>query len=139
MGTLLVTVAHGARRRDLAVRSDVPIADLLGPLAEVLVTDRARHGGAPGVGLGLAPLCGPPLPVERSLAACGLGHGAVLVLFDETPRPAPRPPATGTPGPRDPARTPGHRSRATRPRAPGVPGSGSRRADARGGSAALLG
>jgi WXG100 protein secretion system (Wss), protein YukD len=82
MGTVLVTVAHGARRRDLAVRSDVPIADLLCPLAKTLAIDRGQPGGAPGEGLGLAPLCGPPLPVERSLAACGIGHGAVLVLVN---------------------------------------------------------
>jgi WXG100 protein secretion system (Wss), protein YukD len=39
MGTLLVTVVHGGRRRDLAVRGDVPIADLLSPLAEALAND----------------------------------------------------------------------------------------------------
>lgn len=110
MGTLLVTVAYGPRRRDLAVRSDVPIADLLVPLADAFAVEPAppgpepgdlrsrrtqgRDAGGPGdlrtrtpgrdpaVGLGLAPLCGAVLPVERSLAACGIGHGAVLVLVD---------------------------------------------------------
>ena len=100
MGRLLVTVAYGARRRDLAVRSDVPIADLLGPLAEALATPQPRPGAdpstpaagpadrpgdgpadRPGGGLGLAPLCGWPLPLDRSLLACGIGHGAVLVLL----------------------------------------------------------
>lgn len=113
MGTLLVTVAYGPRRRDLAVRSDVPIADLLAPLADALAVEPARRGpesgdlrsrtpgrGAgepgdlrsrrtpgrdPGEGLGLAPLCGGVLPVDRSLAACGIGHGAVLVLVGGDP------------------------------------------------------
>jgi hypothetical protein len=97
MGTVLVTVAHGAWRRDLAVRSDVPIADLLGPLAETLAIDRGQPGGAPGDELGLAPLCGPPLPAERSLAACGIGHGAVLVLVNAmlAPSGGHRPPDRG--------------------------------------------
>jgi hypothetical protein len=82
MGTLLVTVAYGTRRRDLAVRSDVPIADLLRPLAEALAR-QAQPGPDPGGRLALAPLCGQPLPVERSLVACGIGHGAVLVLLWE--------------------------------------------------------
>jgi hypothetical protein len=84
MRLLLITVALGPRRRDLAVRADVPIADLLGPLVDaldgalpLLVGSEARHG----VGLGLAPLCGSALPLERSLEACGIGHGAVLVLI----------------------------------------------------------
>lgn len=90
MGTLLVTVAYGTRRRDLAVRSDVPIADLLRPLSEALAQqaqpgpDPGPDPGAdPGGRLALAPLCGQPLPVERSLVACGIGHGAVLVLLWE--------------------------------------------------------
>jgi hypothetical protein len=86
MGTLLVTVAYGTRRRDLAVRSDVPIADLLRPLSEALA-QKAQPGPDPGADpggrLALAPLCGQPLPVERSLVACGIGHGAVLVLLWE--------------------------------------------------------
>ncbi len=80
MGTLLVTVAYGTRRRDLAVRSDVPIADLLRPLSEALAQQAQPD---PGGRLALAPLCGQPLPVERSLVACGIGHGAVLVLLWE--------------------------------------------------------
>jgi hypothetical protein len=123
MGTVLLTVAHGGRRRDLAARADVPIADLLPSLAEALAAtapparrlstahraatahgldpaDAQRRGGAPregdpstvgrpggpvGHGLVLAPVGGQPLPVERSLEACGVGHGAVLVLIDGDP------------------------------------------------------
>jgi len=87
MGTLLVTVAYGTRRRDLAVRSDAPIADLLRPLAEALAQQQAQPGPDPGADprgrLALAPLCGQPLPLERSLVACGIGHGAVHVLLWE--------------------------------------------------------
>src|SRR6266545_4925075 len=89
MGTLLVTVAYGTRRRDLAVRSDVPIADLLRPLSEALAQQAQPD---PGGRLALAPLCGQPLPVERSLVACGIGHGAVLVLlWEREHRPMPNP------------------------------------------------
>lgn len=114
MGVVLVTVVRGDRRRDLAVRGDVPVADLLGLLADALAHDpgaAARNGEtrgpaapplapAPGSGpslpplalapvsgstpgpLALAPVCGARLPPERSLEACGVGHGAVLVLLD---------------------------------------------------------
>jgi WXG100 protein secretion system (Wss), protein YukD len=87
MGMVLVTVVRGDQRRDLAVRSDVPIGDLLGPLADALADDleddrgeRRREPRAPS--LALAPVCRARLPVERPLEACGVGHGAVLVLLD---------------------------------------------------------
>jgi hypothetical protein len=106
MSTLLITVALGKRRRDLAVRADVPIADLLEPIADLLEPLADCPGAAAfptsigsdtvgpealsptfvGTGaerrraLGLAPLCGEALPLGRSLEACGIGHGAVLVL-----------------------------------------------------------
>jgi WXG100 protein secretion system (Wss), protein YukD len=85
MTTLLITVAVGMRRRDLAVRADVPIADLLEPIAELLgnlatavAPPPIDPGGRPP--LGLAPLGGQKLPVARSLEQCGIGHGEVLVL-----------------------------------------------------------
>jgi len=92
MSTLLITVALGDRRRDLAVRADVPIADLLGPLAEALAPTVRRSAGIDartdaGTDAGtrqavsLAPLCGEALPAGRSLEGCGIGHGAVLVLI----------------------------------------------------------
>jgi WXG100 protein secretion system (Wss), protein YukD len=89
---VLVTVVRGDRRRDLAVRGDVPIADLLGPLADALAHDpgaAARDGKtrgptapplapAPGSGaslppLPLAPVSG-PTPGPLALApVCGVG------------------------------------------------------------------
>jgi hypothetical protein len=113
MATLLVTVAWRGRRRDLAVPADVPIADLLLPIAAAMLgADPHRphagpgamhrpHAGPDGVagpasgsrwgwpgrasaggGLALAPLGGAPLPAGRTLAACGVGDGAVLVLLE---------------------------------------------------------
>jgi len=85
---VLITVVRGDRRRDLAVRGDVPIADLLEPLDDALAQDpgpAARNGKVRGPAappLALAPVCGVSLRPERSLEACGVGHGAVLVLLD---------------------------------------------------------
>jgi hypothetical protein len=129
MATLLVTLAWRGRRRDLAVPADVPVADLLCPLAAAMLGAGAGGGGVgrsgatggggaggggqadlgatpsgggnpgamegpvsgrhwawpgracPGRGLALAPLAGALLPVGRTLAACGVGDGAVLVLL----------------------------------------------------------
>jgi WXG100 protein secretion system (Wss), protein YukD len=77
---VLITVVRGDRRRDLAVRGDVPIAELLRPLADALALAPVS-GPTPGLPA-LAPVCGVSLPPERSLEACGVGHGAVLVLLD---------------------------------------------------------
>lgn len=146
MGVVLVTVVDGTHRRDLAVRSDVPVAALLRPLLDALIADphgdaspghevsdpaldfNRRHGGGdPGSGLpdlrhrrwatgpgsesrnlhqgrrsgdasseppglldldlgrgrdlDLAPVCGSAFPRHRSLEACGVWHGDVLVLL----------------------------------------------------------
>jgi hypothetical protein len=119
MATLVVTVAWRGRRRDLAVPADVPVADLLLPLAAALATwtappahDPAASAPRPGWSVGdpardatwqdqvptderagaalaLAPLGGQPLPPHRTLAASGVGDGAVLVLLDRrSPRAA---------------------------------------------------
>jgi hypothetical protein len=97
--TLVVTVAWAGRRRDLAVPADIPIADLLWPLALALTFPGSAptYGAAgptppPGTAgpipaapepdLALAPLGGGPLPADRTLGACGIGDGAILVLID---------------------------------------------------------
>ena len=89
MTFLLVTVAWRGRRRDLAVPADVPIADLLRPLAAAMCrgdpspTGPSPSGPSPtGRRLALAPLGGAPLPAHRTLAACEVGDGAVLVLLE---------------------------------------------------------
>jgi WXG100 protein secretion system (Wss), protein YukD len=108
MAALLVTVVGDRRRLDLVVPADVPVGELLAPLTALLAaappaaapgggpTDdpRAVPPAAPGGGpLGVAgadppgrfrlgPVGGEPLPPERSLAAGGVGHGAILALSD---------------------------------------------------------
>ena len=95
MATLVVTVAWRGRRRDLAVPADVPIAELLRPLATAVALGGpcAGLGATPGrppppgcpPSLALAPLGGAPLPPDRTLTACGIGDGAVLVLIGGDP------------------------------------------------------
>ena len=78
MAVLLVTViAPGGRAADLAVPADVPVTGLLGALAGAVL-------GPDAVGpWSLAGADAVPLPPERSLAASGIGDGAVLTLCAE--------------------------------------------------------
>jgi len=78
LAVLLVTVAaSGGRAADLAVPADMPVAGLLGALASAVL-------GPDVVGpWSLAGADGVPLPPERSLAASGIGDGAVLTLCAE--------------------------------------------------------
>jgi hypothetical protein len=100
MSIVLVTVAGPSGRRDLAVPADVPVGDLLGPVAAALPGgDRAEPAavdGRPGVaGQGrwrLGPVGGAPLPPDWSLAACGIGDGATLTLTLDSPAVTVRPP-----------------------------------------------
>jgi hypothetical protein len=88
---VLVTVAGPSGRRDLAVPADVAVGDLLGQVASALPGDPAAavvdgQPGRPGQPRWrLAPLGGDPLPPDRSLAACGIGHGATLTLTLDPP------------------------------------------------------
>jgi hypothetical protein len=88
---LLVTVAGPSGRRDLAVPAGVPVGDLLGPVAAALPGDdpAAAAAGQPDEAgharWRLAPLGEDPLPPERSLAACGIGDGAILTLTPDPP------------------------------------------------------
>jgi hypothetical protein len=96
---VLVTVAGPSGRRDLAVPADAPVGDLLSqiaaaspggdPAAAAVEEQPGEAGQAPWR---LAPLGGDPLPPERSLATCGIGHGATLTLTLDPP-PASRGPA----------------------------------------------
>jgi WXG100 protein secretion system (Wss), protein YukD len=92
MTVVLVTVAGPSGRRDLVVPADVPVGDLLGPIAA------AAGEGSPGaVGQArwrLALPGGDALPPDRSLAAGGIGDGATLTL---TLDPAPPPRAAAPP------------------------------------------
>jgi hypothetical protein len=90
--TVLVTVVGpGGLTADLAVPAEVPVAELLVALRATL------RDPAPAVPATLVPLGGEPLPPARSLAACGIGDGAVLALTAGEPdnrRPSRRIPAT---------------------------------------------
>jgi Mrp family chromosome partitioning ATPase len=91
---VLVTVAGPSGRRDLMVPTEVPVGDLLGPVVAAAV-----HGWPGGAGQDrwrLALPGGDPLPPERSLAASGVGDGAVLTL-DPVPATA-RPPHAASRG-----------------------------------------
>jgi WXG100 protein secretion system (Wss), protein YukD len=99
MTVVLVTVAGLSGRRDLVVPAEVPIGDLLGPVAAAMAVDDPAvpaPGGQPAAagraGWRLAPLGGDALPPERSLAACGIGDGATLTLTLDSPADALQPP-----------------------------------------------
>jgi hypothetical protein len=82
---VLVTVTGPSGRRDLAIPADVPVGDLLSQVAAALpggdpAAVKAQQGEAGQARWRLAPLGGDPLPPDRSLAACGVGHGAILTL-----------------------------------------------------------
>jgi hypothetical protein len=103
---LLVTVVGPVGTIDLVVPAEQPVTALLDPLAQAVGSVGGQggaagcsvggQGGAAGRGIGgqggaagrswfLAPVGGDPFPPEESLAACGVGDGAVLVLVDEGP------------------------------------------------------
>jgi WXG100 protein secretion system (Wss), protein YukD len=98
MTVVLVTVAGLSGRRDLAVPADVPVGDLLEPIAAALAEGRPGGTGRARRRLGL--LGGDPLPPERSLISCGVGDGAILTLEADPPPTTTRPPLPGAATPR---------------------------------------
>jgi Mrp family chromosome partitioning ATPase len=101
---VLVTVAGPAGRRDLVVPADVPVGDLLGPVVAAAVDGQPGTAGPDRWRLALPG--GDPLPPERSLAASGVGDGAILTLAP-TPATAGSPHAASTDGAPAPTRQPG--------------------------------
>jgi type VII secretion system (Wss) protein YukD len=86
MAVLLVTVLGSAGALDLTVPAETPIGELLAPLTR-LHGDAGKAPGDQATAVSvhrwsLAPIHGDPLPHDRSLAACGVGDGAVLLLWD---------------------------------------------------------
>jgi WXG100 protein secretion system (Wss), protein YukD len=92
MTGVLVTVAGPSGRRDLAVPADVPVGDLLGPIAAA--AGAASPGAVGQARWRLALPGGDPLPPDRSLAAGGIGDGATLTLDPVPPPRATAPPPT---------------------------------------------
>jgi WXG100 protein secretion system (Wss), protein YukD len=136
---VLVTVAGPAGRRDLVVPADVPVGDLLGPVAAAAVDGQPDTAGPDRWRLAFPG--GDPLPPERSLAASGVGDGAILTLAPApatagSPHGAAPPPAglgaappwasRGAPAP------PAGLAAAAPPASPGAPTSSSRRGGAAG-------
>ena len=87
MATLLLTVVAGGAQFDFAVPAHVPITELLPYLAEATAPPSALTR-APLTLLGLD---GVALPSDRSLAACGIGDGAVVELAEQPGIGAPLP------------------------------------------------
>jgi len=133
VAVLVTVVGPDGLAADLAVPAEVPIAELLGGVRAALlglspVPPAQPAAEPPTGGVTLALLGGAPLPPARSLAGCGIGDGAVLVLRDGSPHgPPPARPSDHPAGP-GPATTPGWfgwpgaaPGRVDRPRVAGLP------------------
>ncbi|MEJ7818525.1 MAG: EsaB/YukD family protein, partial [Thermoleophilaceae bacterium] len=77
MSTVHVTITAPDSKLDLTVPADLPIRQLMPSLLE-LAGLSAGSGSAPGWTIALPGA--DPLPVERTLADCGVADGAVLAL-----------------------------------------------------------
>jgi Mrp family chromosome partitioning ATPase len=98
MAVLLVTVAGPGGNRDLVLPADVPVGDLLAPVAAALADPRQAPPAAAATEPGAWRLWtagGDLLPAERPLAASGVGDGARLVLGPHPPPDARAPAAPG--------------------------------------------
>ena len=83
---VLVTIVGPRRRADVVLPASSPIAELVGPCAEMV----AAGAGEPGTAWGLAPLGRQALAPDATLEAAGIGDGAVLYLRPVAPeRPEP--------------------------------------------------
>jgi len=76
-GSCRLTVVGAGRRADLSVPASVPLADLVGHMADLVL---GRSPDALPDPLVLARATGPVLPLERSLEELGVIDGEVLVL-----------------------------------------------------------
>jgi MinD-like ATPase involved in chromosome partitioning or flagellar assembly len=93
MNTCAVTIAGPDRRVDLVVSTETPISDLIPTFVE-LSMDEAPPGNGRSPVWTVAPPGHQPLPLDRTLAQCGVADGAVLTLTElrsaamAPPRPA---------------------------------------------------
>jgi MinD-like ATPase involved in chromosome partitioning or flagellar assembly len=78
MSNVLVTVVGPAKRRDLSLPSEAPVAELVPRLVELVGTTNGDNGS--GVNWMLAPAAAEPLPPDTSLGASGILDGTVLYL-----------------------------------------------------------
>jgi MinD-like ATPase involved in chromosome partitioning or flagellar assembly len=80
MSNVLVTVVGPAKRRDLSLPSEAPVAELVPRLVELVGTTNVETGNGHGANWMLAPAAAEPLPPDTSLGASGILDGTVLYL-----------------------------------------------------------
>jgi MinD-like ATPase involved in chromosome partitioning or flagellar assembly len=81
MNTCAVTIAGPDRRVDLVVSTETPISDLIPTFVE-LSMDEAPPGNGRSPVWTVAPPGHQPLPLDRTLAQCGVADGTVLTLTE---------------------------------------------------------
>jgi MinD-like ATPase involved in chromosome partitioning or flagellar assembly len=81
MNTCAVTIAGPDRRVDLVVSTETPISDLIPTFVELSVDEALPANGRSPV-YTVAPPGHQPLPLDRTLAQCGVADGTVLTLTE---------------------------------------------------------
>jgi MinD-like ATPase involved in chromosome partitioning or flagellar assembly len=81
MNTCAVTIAGPDRRVDLVVSTETPISDLIPTFVELSMDETAPPNGRSPV-YTVAPPGHQPLPLDRTLAQCGVADGTVLTLTE---------------------------------------------------------
>jgi MinD-like ATPase involved in chromosome partitioning or flagellar assembly len=114
MNTCAVTIAGPDRRVDLVVPTGTPLSELIPTFVELSVESNG-NGAEPQPVWSVAQPGRQPLPLDRTLADCGVTDGDVLTLAEvrSAAQAPPRPAATRRPEPR--RGTPRERARATLP------------------------
>ena len=81
MNTCAVTIAGPDRRVDLVVSTETPISELIPTFVELSMDDAPADNGRTPVWT-VAPPGHQPLPLDRTLAECGVADGSVLTLTE---------------------------------------------------------
>jgi MinD-like ATPase involved in chromosome partitioning or flagellar assembly len=81
MNTCAVTIAGPDRRVDLVVSTETPIAELIPTFVELSMEEAPPANGRSAVWT-VAPPGHQPLPLDRTLAQCGVADGTVLTLTE---------------------------------------------------------
>ena len=81
MNTCAVTIAGPDRRVDLVVSTETPSSELIPTFVELSMDEAPIHNGRTPV-WSVAPPGHQPLPLDRTLAQCGVADGSVLALTE---------------------------------------------------------
>ena len=81
MNTCAVTIAGPDRRVDLVVSTETPISELIPTFVELSMDEPPHENGRTPVWT-VAPPGHQPLPLDRTLAQCGVADGTVLTLTE---------------------------------------------------------